>query len=330
MWLVNGGDRDVGTSSIYTVGRFDGLGLVIDAHGGSGGMIRGFLNDGTVDYSMHHNVDELAFGHCLYSYRNLGRPSQLKMRQTGNMFQVEVDGTLCFESDKFSLPPGNQLGITAATSDNPDSFEVFKLAVMADSSQYAANSINQQQGQYQQQQKIPKQNPYGQNPGSGGGDDGFEEPADEDPEVFSSSLAQFADLHNRLQAATHQVSAVYRTASRHASSDERRHAEVKELLAEMRGELGKLDQLVELQRRISDLEREIRGVRGELGSRMTANERAFQGSLKDHHATLSQALLDSVPGHGRIVVVFLATQVILVVAYVVYKRRKSIGARKYL
>lgn len=35
IWLVKDGQRDVGTSSIYTVGKFDGLALVIDTYGGT-------------------------------------------------------------------------------------------------------------------------------------------------------------------------------------------------------------------------------------------------------------------------------------------------------
>ena len=35
IWYTKNGQNDVGTSSIYTVGRFDGLALVIDQYAGS-------------------------------------------------------------------------------------------------------------------------------------------------------------------------------------------------------------------------------------------------------------------------------------------------------
>ena len=35
IWYANLGDVQVGTSSIYTVGKFDGLALVIDQYSGS-------------------------------------------------------------------------------------------------------------------------------------------------------------------------------------------------------------------------------------------------------------------------------------------------------
>jgi mannose-binding lectin 1 len=67
-----------------------------------GGSVRGFLNDGTTDYKSHTNVDSLAFGHCDYSYRNLGRPSIVQIKQTSSNFEVSVDNKLCFQTDKVS------------------------------------------------------------------------------------------------------------------------------------------------------------------------------------------------------------------------------------
>lgn len=71
-----------------------------------GGSVRGFMNDGSTDYRNHHAVDSLAFGHCDYAYRNLGRPSTISIKQESGTFSVEVDGRKCFSSDKvrpFSL-----------------------------------------------------------------------------------------------------------------------------------------------------------------------------------------------------------------------------------
>jgi mannose-binding lectin 1 len=53
-----------------------------------------------MDYKSHHGVDGLAFGHCDYPYRNLGRPSKLQIKQTAGKFEVNVDGKPCFQSDK--------------------------------------------------------------------------------------------------------------------------------------------------------------------------------------------------------------------------------------
>ena len=62
------------------------------------------MNDGTLDYKNYHSVDSLAFGHCDYSYRNLGRPSKLQVKQEAGMFEVKIDDKLCFASDKVDQP----------------------------------------------------------------------------------------------------------------------------------------------------------------------------------------------------------------------------------
>lgn len=58
------------------------------------------MNDGSTDYYSHHSVDSLAFGHCDYAYRNLGRPSVVQIKQEANSFEVIVDHRQCFFTDK--------------------------------------------------------------------------------------------------------------------------------------------------------------------------------------------------------------------------------------
>lgn len=102
IWLT----RDVSPMqqfrSVYTVDRFDGLVLQIDQYGGMGGSVRGFLSDGSISYKNHHNVDGLAFGHCDYAYRNLGRMSKITIRQDQGGFHVKVDDKECFSSNEVS------------------------------------------------------------------------------------------------------------------------------------------------------------------------------------------------------------------------------------
>lgn len=71
------------------------------------------MNDGSLDYKNYHSVDSLAFGHCDYSYRNLGRPSKLQIRQEGNTFEVIIDDKLCMSTDKVQ-PPSRKLSEFAA------------------------------------------------------------------------------------------------------------------------------------------------------------------------------------------------------------------------
>ncbi|CRK40512.1 hypothetical protein BN1723_015755 [Verticillium longisporum] len=370
IWLTSGGSNDVGLHSAYTVGRFDGLVLVVDTYGGSGGMIRGFLNDRTTDFGAQGDIAGLAFGHCQYAYRNLGRPSQIKMRQTADKFSVEVDGTPCFATDKVKVPLGYQFGVTAASADNPDSFELFKLVVMSESLHPEASYTQQgeagaNQGsvgneaaqkekakQQQQQQQQERQQKKRDNAGGGGGgwcwfskdtskntplsggggsdDDPFDI-KDQSAETFTSSAEQFADLHNRLQSLTHHISNVFRTVSKHARSGEQSRAEVSRLIDTVRLDVvPRLDHVRTLEAKVAELEREIKALRGDVGQQVKSSERAIKGVLEGHHRSLSGTIADAVPGHGKLIAVIVGSQLVAAVGYYLYKRRRASMPKKYL
>ncbi|PTB71354.1 hypothetical protein M440DRAFT_1466320 [Trichoderma longibrachiatum ATCC 18648] len=109
-----------------------------------------------------------------------------------------------------------------------------------------------------------------------------------------------------------------------------RHAEVKELFASLQSKLALLDQLAAFQQRIVALENEVRNMNSELQQKIAANERAVHGALRTHHMSLTQRVTESVPGHGRLIAVIVGTQVVLVAAYVLYKRKKANSPKKYL
>jgi mannose-binding lectin 1 len=58
------------------------------------------MNDGTIDFKNHHSVDSLAFGHCDFAYRNLGRPSTIQIKQGPGKFEVIIENRPCFSTDK--------------------------------------------------------------------------------------------------------------------------------------------------------------------------------------------------------------------------------------
>ena len=60
--------------------------------------MRGFLNDGKTDFSIHHNIASLAFAHCDFQYRNQGTLSKIKITHTLQGLKVEADGDKCFDT----------------------------------------------------------------------------------------------------------------------------------------------------------------------------------------------------------------------------------------
>jgi mannose-binding lectin 1 len=346
IWLVRDGSHSVGSNSLYSVGRFEGLALVIDQHSGSGGMLRGFLNDGTTDYKHTHNVDSLAFGHCRFSYRNLGRPTQVKLRHNENKFSVEVAGRLCFESDKIRIPNGYTIGITASSSDNPDSFEVFKLAVLTTE---ASHEFNQASSGHQGSggpSSGSNQRPQGHMNFGRTGQKVIEDPydnaiPDEDADKITSSKAQFADLHNRLQSVNHHLTTIFRTIAQNAQVDEQRHAELSALLAETKGLitgrmdrleniLNRLDKIDVLEQRLRDVEGEMRATRHEIAGRLHDTTTTLKNHVEDKHETLARNVQAHVHGtHNRLLWVIIFSQCFVVAGYAYYKRKKT-PAKKYL
>lgn len=341
VWLVRDGPRAVGTASVYSVAKFEGLALVIDTYGGSAGMVRGFLNDGTKDFSKI-SVDAQSFGHCDHAYRNLGRPSQVKFRQTVDNFKVEIDGQLCFESPKIRIPGGYNIGITAASADNPDSFEIFKMVVMTDNVDPSQDQHQQKVLASQDQQNDGGMFGQAQDPPAAAGGDGsgrasgrwdssFEEDiADADAGGITSSKEQFADLHSRLQSVNHHLSTIFRKMSSQDSVGETRHAEIATQLGDLKSVLSKLNRLDDLENKISSLETEVRRLKGDVTQKVSSSERSIKGLVSDTHATLHDAVKEHAsPGHGRLIAVIICSQLVLVAGYIVYKKKKS-SPKKYL
>ncbi|KAF3769966.1 concanavalin A-like lectin/glucanase [Cryphonectria parasitica EP155] len=343
IWLVKDGAQDVGTSSIYTVGKFEGLALVIDTYGGSAGMVRGFLNDGTKDYSKI-SVDGQSFGHCDHAYRNLGRPSQIKFRQTMDNFKVEIDGQLCFESNRISIPAGYKLGLTAASADNPDSFEIFKMVVMTENfdpardkhtqqvlSQDSGSAQAQDGGLFGQAQDPPAAAQGGSAGSSGNFDSAFDDDiAEADAGSITSSGAQFADLHTRLQSVNRHTSSIFRKLAKNDIIGETRHSELAGQIGELKSMLSKLNKLDDMEKKISSLEGEIRKLKGDVSSKVSNMERSIKNLVSDTHSTLNETVkAHAAPGHGRLIAVIVGSQIVMAVGYILYKRRKS-SPKKYL
>ena len=212
LWYVANGEKSVSTSSIYTVGKWDGLAIVIDTVGGVQ-KIRGFLNDGSVEYKSHQDVGSLAFGHCDHIYRNLGRPSKLTVRHipTGGLY-VSIDERACFATEKINLPTDYNFGMTAASADPPDSFEVFAFTLTSISAPPPTQQQNNNEYQYQQQQQQVQ--PQGSNAGGSGMFNTDDTPASH----FTTIEAQFADLHNRLNLLSKSISNLFTELQRVSST----------------------------------------------------------------------------------------------------------------
>lgn len=308
LWYVKDGVKAVSTDSIYSVGKFDGLALVVDTVGGVQ-KIRGFLSDGTVEYRNHPNVDGLAFGHCDYSYRNLGRPSKLQISSSSAGLEVKIDDQVCFSSGSVVLPHDYTFGLTASGGEPPDSFEAFKFLL----SPITPTIRNQVPGSDQQiLDSMPK-------------------PDDTPASQYTTSQAQFEDLHSRLYALSKSITQLFAEIQRHTQQEESRYQEIIRRLPDAQTMANVDSRLQNLDRMISNLEREVKS-----GDHRGQFQRLSEQIAKTHSMsenlpnTLRQYIQDHTPRIGFIVFSFIAFQCALVVAYVLYKRRRAQAPKKYL
>ncbi|OWO97310.1 hypothetical protein B2J93_9582 [Marssonina coronariae] len=333
IWYVKDGNNKVGLSSIYTVGKFDGFALVIDQYAGSGGFIRGFLNDGTTDYSSHHSVDSIAFGHCLYSYRNLGRPSRITIQQSSMGFKVTVDDILCFESSKVKLPTGNEFGVTAASAELADSFEIFKFVTVTES-QTPEREGDGADGQKVLGEGAPPQTDQKQAETLQQKEGDASDPASETPEApastYKTPAEQFADLHDRLQSMTRHIVAGNAASNRYRSQQETKIEDLITRLSRIEASLGELPGL---RAHLSTIQVDVQQTKKELHESLQEHTERIRDQARATQLHLHKKVEDVAAGgvgFWGLVGVVVGSNVVLVGVYWFYKRRKSGEHMKYL
>ena len=319
LWFVKDGQTTVGTTSIYTVGRFDGLALVVDTHNGKQ-SIRGFLNDGSTEYRSHANVDSLAFGHCDYVYRNLGRPSRLRLKSTSGGLEVTIDEQPCFSSSKIALPTDYYFGLTAASADPPDSFEVFKFVL----GRTTSTAPPSQPGSGQ----MPIPNQGGSVP----------EP-NNIPASHSSSQSE--DLTNKLNLLSTALNSLYTQVTQQTTNSESRHQEILRQLSALPTQLNPASQggMSNIDARLTSIERALSTIQSELHSgdhksqfaALTRQVNEMNVGMTEHLPNRVRGYIqDHTPRVGFMITSFMIFQLVLVAFYVLYKRRRANAPKKYL
>jgi mannose-binding lectin 1 len=175
------------------------------------------------------------------------------------------------DSYQIKLPADYYFGVTAASADTPDTYEVYKFVTTTSSSIAREEPRRnqqppQQQQQYQQPPPYQQQQPYQQH---------YE---DTQASQYTNQEAQFADLHNRLQIMAHAIDNIQHAVSKLSDSSEGRHQEIARNV--MSG-----DQLNAMDQRIQGIERTVRDYQKEFSN--------LQSVLKDTHGNLMQ----SIPAH---------------------------------
>jgi mannose-binding lectin 1 len=237
------------------------------------------------------------------------------VRQSADNFRVDVDGHLCFESPKVRLPTGYQLGVTAASAENADSFEVFKFVVTTESMTPDGSSSNS---------NAKKDAPV--NNAAPGSIPAFSEPSTDEPASSIPENAQFTDLHNRLQAMMRHISALNRDVSSTQDKTLKQYNSLDEKISRLESALDKLDSIATIAQKLGQIQADVRQTKADLHNALDREVAGLKSVVTDTHLTM----LGSLPGIMGYVLVVLAGQVVTVVGYLAYKRRKNAGPKKYL
>ena len=154
------------------------------------------------------------------------------------------------------MPQYYNFGITAASAENPDSFELYKFLL------FTSGSVTREEPRR-------AQNPYGEQPNIQ-----VNMPPDT-PAPSVDQTAQFQDLHNRLQTLAHSIESLFNEVRVLADRSEARHKELSRKVISP-------DRLDAIDVRLNGIETIVRGYQGQFSG--------LESSLKDTHSSLAENL----------------------------------------
>lgn len=156
------------------------------------------------------------------------------------------------------MPPEYYFGLTAASAETADSFEVYKFNL------FTSRSIAREE---------PRR---AQPPPAGQPDNRDNAPIPETQTLpTAQSDAQFDDLHNRLQTMAQSIDSLFQEVKQLADKSEGRHQELaRNVIA--------ADRLSSMDQRLQGIEKTMREYQGQFSS--------LQGILKDSHSSLVEGL----------------------------------------
>ena len=257
-----------------------------------------------------------------------------------------MDSRLCFDSTKIKLPIGSKFGLSAASAENPDSFEIFKFVLTTESHTPDVNDPNAHLHEYGTGSGSGAQVAMGNSKGTRGAR-GLQEaklqqmaadgdipsfkdlvdPPEAPAESFKSSDAQFADLHNRIQAMMKHISALNRDVQAFGVDETKR---LENILAAAEKLNKRFDTLENFEKKLDSIQTDIRQTKSDVHNVIDRNFAGLKNEVRDSHGKVLGHIGENRTGiWGFLFVVFLS-QGVLVGAYVWIKRRKANGPKKYL
>lgn len=159
------------------------------------------------------------------------------------------------------MPPDYHFGLTAASADTADSFEVYGFQL------YTSKSITREEP-----------SPRGQPPpgeGSNSQNNALPPPAYSQSDLMASQKSQFEDLHRRLQGMAIVMDSLFQEVKQLAEKSEGRHQELSR-------NVMPADRLNGMDQRLQGIEKTVRDYQGQFSN--------LQVIMKDSHSSLVEGL----------------------------------------
>ena len=138
--------------------------------------------------------------------------------------------------------------------------------------------------------------------------------------------SQFADLHNRLQSMMKHISALNRDVSASQSNSLTRYSSLEDKISHLERQMNKLDSLSTIDKKLNEIQADVRQTKADLHNALDRQVAGLKSVVRDTHRTM----LGSLPGIMGYVMVVVASQALTIVGYLVYKKRKNGGLKKYI
>ena len=157
------------------------------------------------------------------------------------------------------MPPDYYFGLTAASAETADSFEVYKFSL------FTSRSITREEPHRAQPPPVGQPEHRENSP----------PPPQTQAPPTALSDAQFEDLHNRLQAMAQSIDNIVQEFKQLADRSEGRHQELsRKIIA--------ADRLNSMDQRLQGIEKNVREYQGQFSS--------LQNTLRDSHSSLVEGL----------------------------------------
>lgn len=126
------------------------------------------------------------------------------------------------------------------------------------------------------------------------------------------------------------ISSLNREVAQSSSQTLNRFDIMADTIGHLEGAIAPLSYLAAMDKKLDTIQADVRQTKADLHNALDRHVAGLRSEVRDSHANVLGTITGSKTGIGGFLVVVFGSQGLLVLAYVLYKRRKANGPKKYL